>query len=136
MGIKNGKLLAQIGKRFEKVRLDLGLSPKDMAQTLDIQSSGYQKNEKGQTTPSLRTLGNMLKRHDISMNWLLFNKGPVKMEEKPEPPPVEKEEPIVLDADTRELIEAMERDRGLRYDILGYFFRRQQNPGAEPGEPR
>ncbi len=134
MARKNDKLLTKIGQRFEKVRLDLGLSPIDMAETLDIQSSGYQKNEKGQTTPSLKTLGNMLKKYDISMNWLLFNKGPVKMEENPEPPPVEKEEPITLDADTKDLIEAMEHDRGLRYDILGYYFRRKQNPQAEPGK--
>ncbi len=141
MQTRNKTLIKKIGERFRRVRLQLGLSPKEIAGTLGLQPSGYRKNETGINAPGLDTLGHMLKEHGISPNWLLFEAGPMCMESPAQSPGAPEAEPEVqqepetqaeslhpMDADTRELFEAMTRDRGLHYEILAHYYRCRKEP--------
>jgi transcriptional regulator with XRE-family HTH domain len=47
-----------------------------------IGGSGYNKNENGVAFPSLETLSRLAMADNISMDWFLFNKGPLKYNEK------------------------------------------------------
>ncbi len=148
MQLKHKELIKQIGQRFRRVRLDMDLSLKEIAETLGIQTSGYRKNELGINAPGLSTLEKMLKKHGISLNWLLFNSGPMRIETHPAPaakpetktgpePAAETQTPPMnpLDADTKELMEAMDRDRGLQYEILAHYYRYRENRNPAPPTP-
>ncbi len=136
------ELIKRMGERFRQVRLDLGLSIKEIAGTLGLQPSGYRKNESGINAPGLDTLENMLKEHGISLNWLLFDTGPMRMEThqpSPDAEPETEQEPEMeaetmhpMDADTKELFEAMARDRGLHYEILAHYYRYRKDPNPLP----
>ena len=75
---KNKKqLLLQIGDRLESLRQQLKLSKDDMAAHCGLTANGYAKNERGNTLPGVDTLSRLSKNFDISMDWLLFDRGPI-----------------------------------------------------------
>jgi transcriptional regulator with XRE-family HTH domain len=76
------QLLHQIGVRLEKLRQSLNFSTDEMAIHLNMTRNGYNKNERGMHLPQLTTLLNLSKNFDVSMDWLLFDKGPVHYKEK------------------------------------------------------
>ncbi len=69
--------MAQIGTRLRKLREQFNLSQGVMARRFDLSNSGYFKNETGNSFPGLRTLYRLSTEHGISMDWLLFGKGPM-----------------------------------------------------------
>lgn len=80
------QLLNHVGARLEQLRLSLHLSKDEMAVHLNMTRNGYTKNERGLHLPALPSLLILSKNFDISMDWLLFEKGPVHFKEKPETP--------------------------------------------------
>jgi transcriptional regulator with XRE-family HTH domain len=119
-----------------------------MARKLELSRSGYYKNEGGLAFPRLETLDILQRNYDISMDWFIFNKGPVHFKEKqPESPPEpgkaeEKETPATenISDDVRELLEYMDQDRLLKHEVLVYFYKYREKkeqktepPLSEPG---
>jgi transcriptional regulator with XRE-family HTH domain len=72
-----------VGERLANVRRRLNYSRQEMARVLGLKSSGYFKNESGETFLSVTTLSRLQKNFDISIDWLLFNKGPMYFKDKP-----------------------------------------------------
>ncbi len=110
-----------VGDRLRKVRQMLNYSRQDMAAVLELKDSGYFKNETGETFPSRSTLHRLQRDYDISMDWFLFNKGPMLYkgkQQQEEKPGLEERFP-----EARELLDAMDQDSQLKHEILAYFFK-------------
>lgn len=140
MTFNRDRLVYEIGRRLRKLREQLKFSPNQMAAKLGLSSSGYFKNEHGRRFPGLDTLNLLQQDWDISMDWFIFNKGPVLYKEKqPEPKtPAEpgKTEtksltPDDVGADVYELLEYMRQDRLLKHEVLVYFYKYKEKKGHQ-----
>jgi hypothetical protein len=74
----------------------------------------------------------------VSMDWFIFNEGPMFFKEKSIEPELSKsEEPnTLLDAvtpDVRELLEYMDGDSRLRYEVMLFFYKYKEK--KESGIP-
>lgn len=76
------KIIQQVAVKLRKIRRQAGLDKKEMASRLGITPGAYHKNEYGDTLPSLSSMKYLVDNYNISMDWLLFNKGPMHYEEK------------------------------------------------------
>ena len=65
------------GARLKRLREELGLSRQDMGHRLGLSLPAYYKNEGGETFPGTSTLKLLEKELDVSMDWLMFGKGPM-----------------------------------------------------------
>ncbi len=66
----------KLAAKIKAFRLELGLSINDMARRLGISRGGYHYYENGDRYPSTAILRRLLEEYDISLNWLLFDRGP------------------------------------------------------------
>jgi transcriptional regulator with XRE-family HTH domain len=138
MAFKRVRLLKEIGRRLRGLRKQFNYSLEEMAGKMGRSKSGYFKNENGITLPGLATMYRLQEDFDISMDWLLFNKGPVHYLEK-QPEKVEEDEKKTEDlenisADVRELLAYMERDRLLAHEVLVFFYKykeRKEHQGLQ-----
>lgn len=109
MAFNRARFIGAIGGRLIRLRQHLKYSLEEMARKLGLSKSGYYKNEGGLSFPGLETLDCLQRDYDISMDWLMFEKGPMHYQAKqPEPAPekVEKKETLDLEnisPDVREL---------------------------------
>ena len=144
MTFNRDRLVYEIGRRLRKLREQFKFSPNQMAAKLGLSQSGYFKNEHGRRFPGLGTLNFLQGDWDISMDWFIFNKGPVHYKEKlPEPqPPAEpgkaEDNTLSLDdvgPDERELLEYMGQDRLLKHEVLVYFYKyKEKKEHQKPAE--
>lgn len=128
--------LKEIGSRLTQLREQLNYSRDKMAALCEVTESGLAKNERGDHLPQLDTLENLVKKFDASMDWLLFNKGPLFFKEKTheEKPPVQQKQPekqpgekfLGLEhvmPDVNELLDYMAKDPLLKYEVLVFFYK-------------
>ena len=135
MAFNRKRLMAEVGRRLVQIREKLNYSLDDMARKTNLSSSGYYKNEAGMAFPNLYALNTLQRDMDISMDWLIFNKGPMFFQEKqpepePEPEPVEEENTLSLEnasPDVRELFEYLESDRLFKHKVLVYFYKYKES---------
>ena len=121
-----GNLMQGVGQRLRTLRKQLNFSANEMAGRLGIRNTSYYKNESGETVPSMLSLQRLHKDIGISMDWLLFNSGPMyyktkeaelkKLEEKKAPGLEE-----LVPAEEKELLEHMGKDSVFRHRVLLYF---------------
>lgn len=57
------------------------MAREEFAKQFGIKRNSYYKNETAETMPGLGTLFQLSDRHDISMDWFLFGKGPKNVSE-------------------------------------------------------
>ncbi len=103
MGLQTRELLRESGLKMNKLRELLNYSREQMASYFKITGPAYWKNEKGETFPGIGTLSLLSADHDISMDWFIFNKGPMNYKEKGRPGE--------LEAALEELKGELERER-------------------------
>ena len=124
-------LLKDIGYKLKKIREALKYSGPKMASRFEVARSSYLRNENGETCPDIQTMRILGNSFDVSLDWLICDKGPMYYREK-EQKQVEKEEekteqkPSLETLDTvpeeiRELLEHMKRIPLLRYQVLASF---------------
>ena len=82
MALHKPNFLEIVGRQMLKLRKHLNYSCGKMARKLGISNSGYYKNENGITFPRVDTLALLQREFDISMDWLIFNKGPMHYGER------------------------------------------------------
>ncbi|MCP5105554.1 MAG: helix-turn-helix transcriptional regulator [bacterium] len=122
----NAGITHQIGGRLRQLRKILNHSRPDMAAQLGINRTSYYKNETGESFPGTNTLYWLQKKFDISMDWLIFNRGPMYYKQKA---PVEKKPRLEEQSpEVGQLLEAMEQDPRLKHEILAYFFKYRGKP--------
>lgn len=125
-------LTKEVAYKMRKFRQSLKLSNSQMAAKLGVERSTYHRNEEGRTLPGISTLLKLGNYYDISLDWLLRNKGPMYCKEKivekekevkieePKPDPFAKVLETLGD-EAKELLEYMERIPLLRYEVLVLF---------------
>lgn len=131
-------LTKDVGIKMRKLRQSLKLSNSRMAARLNVSRGTYSRNEEGKSMPGVATLIKLNKDYNISLEWLLLNKGPMyylkepSESEKEETPPEEiKEEPPEphpairllesLGSESEELLEHMDRIPLLRHKVMVLF---------------
>ena len=125
-----------IGARLQKVREEAGYSRNQMAARIGITANGYGKNETGLNIPCLESLHYLSETSGISMDWLFFNKGPVRFSEKSRREKElelevaelkrkheqhERVSALAVKPEVGALLEHMERSPVLYHEILLYF---------------
>jgi transcriptional regulator with XRE-family HTH domain len=118
-------LLRNIGVKLGDIRESLKLKNFEMADLLSTYRTSYLRYESGVTSPQMITLYRLGITYDISMDWLLLDRGPMHYKEKelssesktPSIPP------IALERDVKELLENMEKSPLLRHEILLMFYK-------------
>jgi transcriptional regulator with XRE-family HTH domain len=120
------KTIQGIGGRLSIIRKYLGFSIPQMAGALGLSYDGYYKNESNQASPGYFTLQRLQQNHDVSMDWLMFGKGPMFFNNKPL-----STETLLGSAanfpELKELMNAMEQDVQLRHEILVYYYKYKNN---------
>lgn len=137
------KITQAAGGKLLKLRKLKDYTRPQMASYLGITCSGYNKNENGIAFPSLDTLSRLSTADNISMDWFLFNKGPIKYDEKEKAEEIEalkkelaqktesapvrekirKANGAEVKAEIQELVEHMEAIPLLYHEILTHFQR-------------
>lgn len=127
------RIIGAIGQRLRKLREQLNYSQSQMAGLMGLSESGYLKNEHGTRLPGLAVLDRIQGEWDISMDWFLFNKGPMYFPEKsPDPEPSasktgEFPSSPPLSPELVHLLEYMDRDPLLKHEILVYFYKYKES---------
>ncbi|MDQ1351963.1 MAG: Helix-turn-helix protein [Acidobacteriota bacterium] len=82
MEMNRRKMLQAAGDKIAQLRKSKDYTRPQMAAYLGITESGYNKNENGTTFPAYESLFRLAMEDQISMDWFLFSKGPMKFDEK------------------------------------------------------
>jgi len=82
MEMNKSKLLSKISAKLKNLREQWDYERKEMADYLGLSRVGYGKNENGETYPGVKTLFLLSEDHDISIDWLMFDKGPMHLKDK------------------------------------------------------
>ena len=106
MEFKKSTLKRQTALKLIDLRKQLNYSKKEMAAYFGITVGAYYKNENGNFLPGIKSLHRLSTDHDISMDWFIFDKGPMKFTEKSKMEALEKE----LQA-AREKVQELEKEK-------------------------
>lgn len=111
------KLIAEIGSKVKKTREMLKISPDNLAARMGVSRSSYNKYEYGLAFPNPAGLKMLAVDLDISLDWLIANKGPTNYKEKKEMT----SGMAAVSGEVNSLLAAMERIPLLRYEVLTLF---------------
>jgi len=116
--MKKNKLNIEIGQRLKQIRKDLGLSQQEMASTLFVNKSMYQKYEIGRSIMPVWFLETCCTKYGVSLNWLVAKKGE-KYINNQEGLSAEIETAYFKEAS--ELLNIMKKNPVIRYSVLAHF---------------
>lgn len=129
MKILTNNFRVDVGKKLSLVRKERDLTRSEMAERLGLNKTSYYKNEVGYSLPGLDTMYRLHMDFDISIDWLLFDSPPMHNKEK-QPAAELRENGQVLEEmqpDVKNLLDAMEQDHILLYEVMLYFYKYKQN---------
>jgi len=114
------QLRIEIGERIKMVRKAFGLTQEQFVENFEIGRANYARIESGEIFPGISIMNVLRSKFNISMDWLISNKGEMFLQEK-------KEEDIVLDygEDTEEIAEMLhiiQRIPRMKEEILSFFY--------------
>lgn len=133
-------LMKEIGSRFERVRGEKDYSRAVMAAHLNLTPGGYAKYERGDGFPSVLSLAILLEKFDLSLDWLVFNKGPMhfsEIEEALEKVKQYEEEKAARppeDSELNELLAHIKEDPRLRHELFSFFYNYIEKKQKESGK--
>lgn len=76
MKSKPKQITAAATRKLIALRKELNLTKKQMAEKLEMTFGGYSKYERGEAIPGVRTLNIIINKFGVSVDWLIFDKGP------------------------------------------------------------
>lgn len=82
MKLNKQAALRTVAVKLKQFREKSGYSLTGMATHLGMTASGYNKNEHGENFPGIVTLQRLSELDGVSMDWLLFDKGPMYFQAK------------------------------------------------------
>jgi len=137
------ELMGKVAEKLKKIRHTHKYDINTMAPKLGVTTNTYRRNEKNISLPDAFSLYYLNKTLNISLDWLICDKGPIYFTEikpgKEEEIKVEKKEPPKpytlppvlqeLEDDLKELFDTMQQSPQLRYKVLTVFheFKKGQN---------
>ncbi|MCP4214846.1 MAG: helix-turn-helix domain-containing protein [bacterium] len=116
------------GLRLKQIRQALKYTNERMGALLGLTRSGYYKCETGKGFPSPYALEALSTKLRISMDWLLFERGPVyRAEDEPAKEPTAKTggkgQLLADNADVHEMLTAMADIPLIKHELLAHFQR-------------
>jgi transcriptional regulator with XRE-family HTH domain len=108
----------EFGVKLREVRLSLGLTITKMAARLGLDRTSYVRNEAGRTMPGLFTFIGVGRMFNISLDWLLLNRGGKAYEGDAPKRPIEN-----VSLEIQEMVEEMNRTPSLRHELLAHYFK-------------
>lgn len=111
------KLVKEISVKIKNVREMLRISPDNMAARMGVTRSSYNKYEYGDAFPSPIGLKILAADFNISLDWLIADKGPIIYKEKTELTT----DMADVNSDVKSLLADMERIPLLRYEVLTLY---------------
>ena len=99
------KLHMEIGLKLRNLREGLKLRSEDMGRKLGISRTAYGNLENGRSIPGTKTMMRLTQHFNVSLDWLLFDKGTMYL--------TEKEELLKLREKNKALEAELEKERSL-----------------------
>jgi transcriptional regulator with XRE-family HTH domain len=125
MANREKELRQEISTRFRRMRKALGRTQDHIADRLGVIRQTYSRYETGKLVPGISTMELLAKRFNISLDWLLVNRGPVFYQEKTKAPPPGPQPkaapPTEIPKEEQELLDHMARIPMLRHKMLLFF---------------
>lgn len=140
--------LKDIRSRIIAIRKERNLTRPQMAAELNVGNNNYNKYERGLYLPSLKTLAILTEKFDISIDWLIYNKGAMhfstiekalrenqRLKQALEEASARQDATvraeaqgaeIVTDPEIKELIRYLEDNPLFKHQLLIYFHRHKQ----------
>ncbi len=112
-----------IAGRLRMVRRHFGYSQNKMAQSLGCSRETYRKNERGYYLLTIDTLAALYEKLGVSIEWLLFNRGPMLRDKgiKKSELKLETQADMSFPDELDEMISMMKNVPFLRYAVMGYY---------------
>ena len=115
------ELRKEISIRFKKMRKALDISQEKLGTHLGVARPSYTNYESGYTFPGLEALGVLANNFDVSLDWLIANKGPMFYKGKGKLRQQEENGLAELPGDMKELFDLMVRVPLLHYQMMTHF---------------
>lgn len=115
--LERRKSVRSICGKFKVIREMLRISPNSMAARMGVSRSSYDKYEYGGAFPSTLGLKVLAIDFNISLDWLIADKGPIIYKEKTELTSTMSD----VNSDVKALLADMERIPLLRYEVLTLY---------------
>jgi len=71
----NDELKSSVGRKIRKIRKSLGFTQEKMVAHFNVGRANYSRIEKGEVSPSLTILHALNQKFNVSLDWLIGNKG-------------------------------------------------------------
>jgi transcriptional regulator with XRE-family HTH domain len=113
----------KIYERLRKIREHFGYTHAEMAAIFGISESGYKKKENGISDPSISSLSSIDAELGISIDWLLFDRGPMFSKDLDNKASEKKQGNDLFLRELEDMVYLMERVPLLRHSVMGYFQR-------------
>lgn len=112
-----------ISDRLQLVRKHFGFSQDQMAQSLGCSRETFGKNERGYHMITLDTVAALYEKLGVSMEWLLFNHGPMLKNAtiKKADLKLETQADMSFPDELNEMVAMMKNVPFLRYAVMGYY---------------
>ncbi len=122
-------IMTEISPRIKEMRETLGFTHEKMAGHLGVQRPSYGKYEHGEAFPGPGALYKLLNTFNVSLNWLIGNKGPKFYKEETKQANREASmtgdlnrlKTLLESAEIKELLTHIQRIPLLRYKVLAFF---------------
>ena len=111
-------LKGEVGGRLRRLRNRLGLTQARMAALLNIRTMALNREERGLNYPSALTLHSLATQFDVSLDWLLCNRGSMftgKAESK------KRESGDMFTREVEEMVYLMKHIPLVRHSVMGYY---------------
>ena len=117
-----------VGLRLKKVRKALFLTQERFVAFFDTGRTNYTRNERGDTFPNCLVLYKLATDFDISLDWLIGEKGPMYYKEKTKKESREKMAGTPAEREQQEFLACMDEIPEMRQRVMGFFRRfRKEN---------
>lgn len=122
--------LKELGKRIKTLRQELRLKQKEFAAELGISGSLISQIESGQKNPVYELLYKLMKKYNVSLDWLFIGKGEMYLEMEPEVEVVEDKYIDEIES-IDDLVWYLEHSNIFNLNVMGYaarfFFENEEN---------
>jgi len=117
----------EISSKLKTLRETHGFSHVEMAKKLKVRRENYVRNETGETTPSIFTLVTLANVFNISIDWLILDRGTMfftgKEEKEVTTPVKDTAGDNSWPGEIQELLQYMDKIPLLCHEILSHFYR-------------
>ena len=114
-------LKKEIGRRMREVRKSLGYTQDQMVDYFDCGRANYSRIEKGEVFPNPTMLEVLNQRFNISLHWLVCNKGDMHQSRGAAPPETADLDTPIEAGEIRELLLYVNAVPMVRHAVLGFF---------------